>query len=343
MADNGGIIDSRHANPKYVLLKRDEVLEDTLAPVIITPNIRSETGEYLKPEAGHIVFKIIRKPKGSFSRIDSGLYTLDAMRRIVNWDGHRALYTPGLPQLYQPIVAMNEVQFMANTRLFGITTVRGFSDHQRGVPSVNVPVILHGRLELNSGLPRDSALKISQDEFVSGEEPVEWQEHVRMEVFLILSPGFKFRVLLTKFYDIETWFATPAGRQFIQSQKQEKKDGIHTLENDQCGFVRLGYHFDDRPQKRVVEVGRNGDRFLQKFIFKPGEWHLFTEELGSRFSVPLFELETGLGTALTQEFIVKFLRKNEEAVKTGDLPWYAVSESFLDRNDYDDGDSSSEE
>ena len=325
MANNGGggIIDSRHANPKYVLLKRDEVLGDSLAPVIVTPNLRSETGEYLRPEAGHIVFKIVRKPKGSFSRIDSGLYTLDAMRRIVDWNGPNATYTPSLAQLYAPIVGRNEAQFMANTRVFGITTVRGFSDHQRDVPSVNVPVVLHGRLEMNSGLPRDSALKISQDEFVSGEEPVEWQDHVRMEVFLILSPGFKFRVLLTKFYDIETWFRTPAGRRFIQRQTKKVKD-IATLEDNECGFVRLGYHFDDRPQKRVVEVGPNGDRFLQKFIFKPGEWHVyFNIAAGICVSVPISELESGY-SSVQLERLKKTLRKTTiAAALSGDLPWFA--------------------
>lgn len=315
-----GIIDARHPNPKYVLLKRNDVLEDSLAPVIVTPNLRSETGEYLRPEAGHIVIKIIRKPKGSFSRIDSGLYTLDAMRRIVGWTGpFEATYAPSLAQLYAPIVAPRELQFMSNTRVFGITTVRGFSDHQRDVPSVNVPVILRGRLEMSSGLPRDNALKISQDAFVSGEEPVEWQEHVRLEVFLILSPNFVFRVLLTKYYDVETWFGTPAGRGFLQSQT----DNVDGFDKDECGYVRLGYHFDDRPHKRVVEVGTNGDRFLQKFIFKPGEWHFYTDLEGERVSVPVSELESGYSLTKIREAKAIIRDSTNPSTISGDTPWFA--------------------
>lgn len=311
-------MDATHPNPKYVLLQRNEVLDDSLAPLIVTPNIRSENGEYLKPEAGNIVFKIIPKPAGSFARIDSGLYTTDALLRIVT---HPGPDTPSLAELYRPLIGGDEVRFIANTRVFGITTVKGFSDHQRDVPSVNAPVVLRGRLDINARLPRDNALKIPQDWFVCGEDPVEWQEHVRLEAFLLLCPGFRFKILLTKFYDVDAWLSTPAGSRFVHNNMHGMNLRMHNMfDVGICGWVRLGYHFDDRPHKRVVEVGPNGDRFLQKFIFKPGDWHIHLSINHELVSISVRELDKDIAETRIDRVKDALVDPNK---RYGHIPWYA--------------------
>lgn len=285
------LVEDAHLNPKYRAMYRGEILKDLLAPIIVTPNLKSETGEYLRPEAGNIVMKIIAKPPGSFSRLDSGLYTTESIQKIINWNGVNTPYAPSISELYKPLIDYNELQFMGNTRVFGITTVKGFSDYQREIPSVSVPVILKGRLEINYGSSKDSALKIKSDTFLAGDEFETLTSHVRLEVFLILTPGFGFKILITQFYDIHTYFKSEKGAKFLKGLKSVKQPGF---KDGECGYVKLGYHFDDRPHKRVVEHGFNGDKYLQKFIFKPQDWRFYTKALTEFCGVPLATLEASI-------------------------------------------------
>ena len=318
MADNGGIIIdvpftsnvSTYALSDY----DDDVLPDRLAPTIIMSNIRTENiSEYLLPEPGHIVFKIIKKPKGSFIPSDSGLYRLDAIRNIINSKTgiNPAMYTPNLAQLYRPFISANILQFMAHTRVFGITSVKDLSDREKQIPSVNTPVVIEGRLNIDSPNSRENALKIPSGLFVSGEDSVEWQNHVRLEVFLILLPDFTFFILLTKCYDIENWFKSEKGRQFVD-------DDIN------YGYVHLGYHFDNTPHKSVFDVAINGDRYLQKFIFQQGNWYYYAkykENIRCTFSISEFEADF---KHILIPLVTEILRDEEsDDIRAGIIPWFA--------------------
>lgn len=326
---NVNLVEGDHVNPKYVTMFRGEIMGDSLAPTIITPNIKSETGEYLKPEAGTIILKVIVKPPESFSRLDSGLYTTDAMQKIVTNNAPRNMYAPTISDLYKPLLNYNEIQFIMNTRVFGVTTIKGFSDYERNIPTVNVPVIIDGRLEIDYGSSKDSSLKIPPNEFVYGDELEQLQKHVRLEVFLLMIPGFGMRVLVTQYYDIHQYFLTQQGDEFLSTltnvlptRPPPQHAGFvrSSFKAKECAYVKLGYHWDDRPQKRVVEVGNDGARYLQKFIFKPSEWHFYTEIIqgAPKTGIPVSLLERSI-------FAAPFRRKQLQ-IPTLSItnPWYAA-------------------
>lgn len=301
--------DGSRDNPKYMHLPpAGEVVDDKLAPQTIQAKIRSETGEYLRAEAGHVVVKILVQPEATFDRIDSGMYTLDAIKRIFKWVRPQVRGPPTLSEQYHPIIAQTTLQFMANTRICGVTTVRDTSDHQHDMPSATIPLILMGRLEVDTRSARDGALKIPADEFIYGENPLDWQGFTRLEVFQLVTRDMKFYVLVTKFYDFGWWFnKTVAGINFRQ-----------TLGTDFCGFAKIGYHFENKPNKRVVEVSGNGDRFLQKFIFEPKMWSIYTDII----TIESREMETNFIPTFIEEAFKKLKSTTDPDIASGIKPWY---------------------
>lgn len=84
-------------------------------------------------------------------------------------------------------------------------------------------------------------------------------------------------------------------------------------------------------------MGVNGDRFLQKFIFKPGEWNHF--DAINQFSIPIRVLEGGVdGEVFKSDMFVDRVKK--DALDLSKEPWY--SQNLIDQtffpNDKDDDD-----